>query len=293
MSNLYGRSSIDASYQVSVYLTQRFQREIFFRNRPIRNKNCLYQPCLLTDRDETSNLYRGSSIYASYQVLVHLAKRFQRKRFFQKSTNQKQELPVVAMFVNGSGQNEQSLQRTFHRCFLPSFGSFGQAVQRRRSFRNPPINNKNCLWRSCLLTIRDKMRNLYRGCFFPNFGLFGKAVSEKILQKSTNQKQECTVAAMIVNGQDIQIAFQRNIWIGFSLYSFFRIAENKKHVIHFQHLYPTCTPKYYLDQFGQGFPLYLSFYIQLKTKCISLILSIQILECLSKKLGSSEFCLTE
>jgi hypothetical protein len=27
----------------------------------------------------------------------------------QKSTNQKQELPVAAMFVNGSGQNEQSL----------------------------------------------------------------------------------------------------------------------------------------------------------------------------------------
>jgi hypothetical protein len=28
---------------------------------------------------------------------------------FYKLTNQKQELPVVAMFVNGSGQNEQSL----------------------------------------------------------------------------------------------------------------------------------------------------------------------------------------
>ena len=27
---------------------------------------------------------------------------------FQKQTNQKQELSVVAMFVNGSGQNEQS-----------------------------------------------------------------------------------------------------------------------------------------------------------------------------------------
>jgi len=26
-----------------------------------------------------------------------------------KSANQKQELPVVAMFVNGSGQNQQSL----------------------------------------------------------------------------------------------------------------------------------------------------------------------------------------
>jgi hypothetical protein len=28
---------------------------------------------------------------------------------FKKSANQKQELPVAAMFVNGSGQNEQSL----------------------------------------------------------------------------------------------------------------------------------------------------------------------------------------
>jgi hypothetical protein len=28
---------------------------------------------------------------------------------FKKSVNQKQELPVVAMFVNGSGRNEQSL----------------------------------------------------------------------------------------------------------------------------------------------------------------------------------------
>jgi hypothetical protein len=44
---------------------------------------------------------------------------------FKKSANQKQELPMAAMFVNGSGQNEQSLERTFHRCFLPSFTSFG------------------------------------------------------------------------------------------------------------------------------------------------------------------------
>jgi hypothetical protein len=32
------------------------------------------------------------------------------------------------MFVNGSGRNEQSQQRTFHRCFLPSFGLFAQTV---------------------------------------------------------------------------------------------------------------------------------------------------------------------
>ena len=52
--------------------------------------------------DEMSNLYRGPPIDASYQVSVHLAKQFQRRRFL-KIANQKQELPVAAMFVNGLG----------------------------------------------------------------------------------------------------------------------------------------------------------------------------------------------
>jgi hypothetical protein len=58
------RPSIDASYQVSVHLAQWFQRRRFKKNRPIINKNCLWQPCLLMDRDEISNLYRGPSIDA-------------------------------------------------------------------------------------------------------------------------------------------------------------------------------------------------------------------------------------
>ena len=81
LSNLYRGPPIDDTYQVSVYLAKRFQRRRFFRNQPIRNKNCLWWPCLLTDQDEMSNLYRGPSIDASYQVLVHFAKRFQRRRF--------------------------------------------------------------------------------------------------------------------------------------------------------------------------------------------------------------------
>ena len=47
--------------------------------RPIRNKNCLWWPCLLMDRNEMSNLYKGPSIDVSYQVSVHLAK-VQRRR---------------------------------------------------------------------------------------------------------------------------------------------------------------------------------------------------------------------
>ena len=71
------------------------------------------------DRNEMSNLYRGHAIDASYQVSLH-------------SANQKQELPLAAMFVNGSGQNEQSLERTFHRCFLPSSLHLAEGFQRRR-----------------------------------------------------------------------------------------------------------------------------------------------------------------
>jgi hypothetical protein len=36
------------------------------------------------------------------------------------------------MFVNGSGQNEQFLEGTFHRCFLPSFTSFGWGVSEEK-----------------------------------------------------------------------------------------------------------------------------------------------------------------
>jgi hypothetical protein len=55
--------------------------------------------------------------------------------------NQKQELPVAAMFVNGLGRNKQFLQKTFHRCFLPSLASFDQAAS-EKIFLNRPIRKK-------------------------------------------------------------------------------------------------------------------------------------------------------
>ena len=73
---------------------------------------------------------------------------------FFKSANQNQELPMVAMFVNGSGQNEQSLERTFHRCFLPSFTSFGWGISEEKikmwkvNGRQTTSDGKSshCLW---------------------------------------------------------------------------------------------------------------------------------------------------
>jgi hypothetical protein len=41
MSNLYRGPSNDASNQVSIHMAKRFQRRRFFKNQPIRNKNCL------------------------------------------------------------------------------------------------------------------------------------------------------------------------------------------------------------------------------------------------------------
>jgi hypothetical protein len=45
-----------------------------------------------------------------------------RREDLEKSANQKQELPMAAMFVNGSRQNEQSSERTIGR-FLKIFFS--------------------------------------------------------------------------------------------------------------------------------------------------------------------------
>ena len=93
--------------QISIYLAKRFLNRRCFRNQPIRNKNCLWWLCLSIDQNEMSKSCRGPSIDASYQATVYLAKWFQRRRFDQKSTNQKQELSVVAMSVNESERNEQ------------------------------------------------------------------------------------------------------------------------------------------------------------------------------------------
>ena len=55
-----------------------------------------------------------------------------RGKDFKKSANQKQELPVAAMFVNGLGQNVQYIERTAHKCFLPSFSSFDWGVSEEK-----------------------------------------------------------------------------------------------------------------------------------------------------------------
>jgi hypothetical protein len=147
MSNLYRGPSIDASYQVSYHLAKRFQRKSCFRNRPIRNKNCLWRPCLLTDQNRMSNSYRGPSIDASYHISVHLAKLFQSRNFFRNRPIRNKNClwwPCLLM-------NRDKMSNLYRG---PSIDASYQVLvhlakrfQRRRFFRNRPIRNKNCLWR--------------------------------------------------------------------------------------------------------------------------------------------------
>ena len=139
LRKLYTEPSIGASYQISVHLATRFQRRIFFRNQPIRNKNCLWWPCLLTDQDDISNFYRGPSIDASYKVLIHLAKQFQRRRFLKTwpIRNKNCQCPPCLLTNRTEISNlyrgpsiDTSYQVSVH---------FGKAFSEKKIFRNRPI----------------------------------------------------------------------------------------------------------------------------------------------------------
>jgi hypothetical protein len=70
-------------------MAKQFQRRRFLEINQPENKNCLWQPCLLTDWDEINNLYRGPSIDASYQVSAQLPEQFQGRRFLEIDQSEK------------------------------------------------------------------------------------------------------------------------------------------------------------------------------------------------------------
>ena len=130
-----------------------------------------------------------------------------RGKDLKKSTNQKQELPVAAKFVKESGRNQHSLQRTLYRCFLPSFGSFGQAISEENFFQKS-TNQKQELpvvatFVNRLEQNEQYLQRTFHRFFLPSFGSFGHTVSEeKIFKKLTNQKQELPVCPCLLTDQD-------------------------------------------------------------------------------------------
>ena len=174
MSNSHSHRgpSIDASYHVLVHLVKLFHSRRFLPMAAIsvngsrRNEQFLQRTshrCILPN-------------FSSFGKVVS------EEKIFQKSTNQKQELSVAAMFVNGSGRNQQWQQRTFHRCFLPSFGSFGQTVSEEKNLKNQPIRNKSpvvAMFVNGSGKNQQSLQRTFHRCFLPTFGSFGQAISEE------------------------------------------------------------------------------------------------------------------
>ena len=92
MGKLCKGLSMDALHQILIYFTKQFQ--------PIRNKNYLWQPCLVSDQDKIRKLYKGTSTDAKVKKLIHLGKEFQRRRLLNVSTNQKQESSMATIFLS-------------------------------------------------------------------------------------------------------------------------------------------------------------------------------------------------
>jgi hypothetical protein len=61
--------TIDDMFAILAYW---FQRRRFFRNQPIRNKNCLWWPCLLMDQDEMSKTWLPQAILVSDWLIFFL-----------------------------------------------------------------------------------------------------------------------------------------------------------------------------------------------------------------------------
>jgi hypothetical protein len=65
------------------------------------------------DREEISNLYRGPSIDASYQVSVHLAEGFQRRRLkCEKLTDDRRRTPSDGKSSHCLWQGELKIHKT-------------------------------------------------------------------------------------------------------------------------------------------------------------------------------------
>jgi hypothetical protein len=53
------------------------------------------------DKNEMSNLYRGSSIGCFVPSFLSFGQVASKEKLFEKLSNKKQDLPVAAIFVNG------------------------------------------------------------------------------------------------------------------------------------------------------------------------------------------------
>jgi hypothetical protein len=132
MSILHRGPSIDASYQVSVHLAEGFQRHIsvnLYRDNCILNTDISpLKPLGQMNRNLVGSIYVWSSI--NTVEFVYNEQAYSEVKINPRSHRYLNNVFLKAyykFFITKSGL-EHSSQRTFHRCFLPSFSSLGWGV---------------------------------------------------------------------------------------------------------------------------------------------------------------------
>jgi hypothetical protein len=116
---------------------------------------------LLTDQNEISNLYRGPSIDASYQVLVHLAKRFQRRRFKCESLRRRTPSDGKSSFGLWPGELKTAL--TIPLQIKPNLA--GKIL---RWVRFKIVSDKSALHSRWLMLQKIEMSSIVHCCFIIN-----------------------------------------------------------------------------------------------------------------------------
>ena len=120
MSNLYRGPSIDASYQVLVHLAKWFQRRTFLEIDQSETRiACGSHVCWWIGTKWA--IFRGPSIDTSYQVSLHLAERFHRRRLkCEKLTDDGRRMPSDGKSSHWQGDLKRALNAFLYKSSLAS-----------------------------------------------------------------------------------------------------------------------------------------------------------------------------
>ena len=230
MNNLYKGPPIDASCKVWFHLAKLFQSRRLFKTQPIRIKNCLWQPCFLSDRDEMNKLHKGPNIDASCKVWFHLVKRFQRRRFLKIQPIRIKNYPWRPCFLSDRDEMTKLYKGPPIDASCKVWFHLAKRFQRRWFFKTQPIRIKNCPWRPFFLSDQDEMNNLYKGppidaSYKVWFHLAKRFQRRRFLKIQPIRIKNCLWRPCLLSDRDEMNKLQKGPYIDASCQVWFQLAQ--------------------------------------------------------------------